>query len=106
VNGTFVVSVAAGETAAVQITLVKDATLSNPGFTIDYFAATPRVGSMDPGGPAATAGLRVGDVILSVDGVPVAPLGKYAAMALIAGHSPGTTVEVGTPRGVYPVTLR
>ncbi|MBN3754071.1 DegQ family serine endoprotease [Paraburkholderia sp. Tr-20389] len=50
------------------------------------------VSSVDPGGPAAKAGLQPGDVILSVDGVDVAD--SSALPSQIAGIKPGTQADV------------
>jgi S1-C subfamily serine protease len=55
------------------------------------------------GGPATRAGVKVGDVIVSVDGAPVgsaAQLGKD-----IASHSPGDKITVGISRAAATVTL-
>jgi len=50
------------------------------------------VSSVDPGGPAAKAGLQPGDVILSVNGVDVADSSSLPSQ--IAGISPGTQADV------------
>ncbi|ACC69663.1 DegQ family serine endoprotease [Paraburkholderia phymatum] len=50
------------------------------------------VSSVDPGGPAAKAGLQPGDVILSVDGVDV--VDSAALPSQIAGIRPGKQVDV------------
>ncbi len=58
-----------------------------------------------PGGAAARAGLRQGDVIVSVDGQPVVDTGalNYA----IGTRRPGDTIELGVRRGAgAPTTLR
>jgi serine protease Do len=54
------------------------------------------VASVDPGGPAATAGMQTGDVILSVNGTPVTDSGDLPAQ--IAGLSPGMTADIGVWR--------
>lgn len=50
------------------------------------------VSSVDPGGPAAKAGLQPGDVILSVNGVDVTD--SSALPSQIAGITPGTQANV------------
>ncbi len=35
---------------------------------------------VEPGGPAETAGLQIGDIVTSIDGVPIDSLPKYTAM--------------------------
>src|ERR1700744_5177803 len=50
------------------------------------------VSSVDPGGPAAKAGLQPGDVILSVNGDPVAD--SSALPAQVAGLAPGSSATV------------
>jgi putative serine protease PepD len=50
------------------------------------------IGSVTSGGAAAKAGVRSGDLITAVDGVPVS--GADALAAAIAGHKPGDTVHL------------
>lgn len=54
------------------------------------------VSAVDPAGPAATAGLTSGDVILTIDDVPVTT-GQSLAEALGA-HQPGDVVVLGVRR--------
>lgn len=62
------------------------------------FQATDRIAITDvtEGGPAAKAGVQVGDVLVSVDGRPVVPGDDVRSMVL--GES-GTTVTLGVLRG-------
>ncbi|MBT2442165.1 PDZ domain-containing protein [Streptomyces sp. ISL-36] len=52
------------------------------------------------GGPAARAGLRAGDRLVTVDGRPVGGLSVSEAVSLLRGDGvPGTTVVLGVERG-------
>ena len=69
--------------------------------------ATPQgvlVADVWPGGSAARAGLRQGDVVLTVDGQPVVDVGalNYA----IATHRPGDTLVLSVRRDGQTQTLR
>jgi serine protease Do len=55
-------------------------------------------------GPAARAGMEVGDIILSVDGREIGETGEL--IQIISAHRPGETVEVGVLRDGRPVKLR
>ncbi len=61
--------------------------------------ARPRSGvlvaSVDPGGPAARAGIRPGYVIAYLDGKPIPDVRWFQSE--VAGRSPGTTVTFGIP---------
>jgi Do/DeqQ family serine protease len=56
-----------------------------------------------PGGPAAGAGVRQGDVVVSVDGRPAADASSvnYA----VGTHRPGDPVQLGLLRGGKPVSV-
>jgi hypothetical protein len=62
-----------------------------------------------PGGGAETAGIVLGDHVVSVDGAPAAEIGIDGAVARIRGQE-GTTVAIGIKRGdkvvVIPVERR
>ncbi len=63
-----------------------------------------RVQSVFPGSGAAAAGIAAGDLVIAIDGVPVAQLGLDGAVARIRGVV-GTTVAVTLRRGDQPVVL-
>jgi C-terminal processing protease CtpA/Prc len=56
--------------------------------------------SVDKGGPADKAGVKVGDQIVSVDGRPVATIGVPAARELVSPErvKVGQTVQLGLKR--------
>ncbi len=63
----------------------------------------PTVTSMDPDGPAADAGVRVGDIVESVDHHPVDTMSDV--MALVRHDRPGETIELGLRRGGSVLTM-
>ena len=62
--------------------------------------------SVYPGGPAARAGLKQGDVIVAADGAPIQDEGTLNYR--VATHKPGEqlTLTVRSGRGEHPVSLR
>jgi putative serine protease PepD len=62
------------------------------GIAVGQAANGVYVGSVDAGGPAARAGIHVGDVIVSVDGKSTATTALFATT--LAGLEPGQTVPV------------
>ncbi len=50
------------------------------------------IDAVDPGGPAAVAGLRSGDIIIAIDGTPVAD--SAAFVEALAGLMPGDSVQL------------
>lgn len=60
--------------------------------------------SLDPDGPAAKAGLLVGDIIVAWNGKPVTRVREV--MHLLTPEAVGSTVELGLSRGGVPTTLR
>jgi putative serine protease PepD len=61
------------------------------------------VESVQPGGAAAAAGIHRGDVILALDGTPVAD--SDALIAMVRSHDPGQTVRVTILRSGRKLTL-
>jgi regulator of sigma E protease len=62
-----------------------------------------RVDAVQPGSAAAAAGIETGDLILSIDGRPVA---NFADMQRIVGSSAGQTLAIMVERGGKEVALR
>ena len=56
-----------------------------------------RIEGVSPGGAAEKAGLKEGDVIAAIDGVPVGTVNGY--MAALVGKKTGTAIEVVVLRG-------
>jgi putative serine protease PepD len=67
------------------------------GLTTAAGSAGVEVEDVTPGGPAQRAGLRPGDVVISVDGDPVSEPGDVADA--LDGNEPGDSVEVEVERG-------
>ncbi|MEP6864352.1 MAG: sigma-70 family RNA polymerase sigma factor [Deltaproteobacteria bacterium] len=78
---------------------------SDIGFYAQNFGSPPAIISIDPAGPAAHSGLVVGDVIIALDGAPVATMAPSAVMTLATNHRPGTLLSVGTPRGTFTIVV-
>ena len=76
------------------------------GFILAPGTLPVTVGGVLPNGPAATAGLRPGDQVVSIDGVALQGLLPQGAMTLIMNHRPGTTVLVGLQRGGATQTVK
>jgi serine protease Do len=60
------------------------------------------ISDVDSSGPAEAGGLRPGDVVVSVDGVPIDSLPKY--MAFLYLHAAGHPMEIQVLRSGKPVT--
>jgi RNA polymerase sigma-70 factor (ECF subfamily) len=77
------------------------------GFMIAPIQLPVTVGDVLPNGPAAAAGLRVGDQVVTIDGASLQGLLPDGAMFLVANHRPGTTVTLGISRGgaVQTITI-
>jgi putative serine protease PepD len=70
------------------------------------------VGSVDPGGPAADAGVRVGDMVVSIDGTPtptiaeldtvIADLTPGQKVPIVVTHQDGAKATLDVTLGTYP----
>ncbi len=59
--------------------------------------------AVQPGSPAATAGLKENDVITAVDGTKVDT--NHPLVELLAAHTPGSTVSLTVRRGTTDLTI-
>jgi hypothetical protein len=76
------------------------------GLRLQRRGPTVLVEAVVPGTPAERAGVRPGDVVVSVNDTEVRDLGPRGVSALVLGP-PGTTLSLGLagPRGAHSVTL-
>lgn len=70
------------------------------GDTTDF---TPRVGNVEPGSPAAVAGLRPGDLVLSIDGTQIK---TFTELSKIAGASADKELTLVVDREGKQETLK
>jgi putative serine protease PepD len=66
--------------------------------------APPIVKTVQPGGPAANAGFKAGDLIKSIGGQPVSTMDQV--QSIVGTHQPGQTVPVRVRRGRRTRTFR
>ncbi|HUS29510.1 MAG TPA: sigma-70 family RNA polymerase sigma factor [Kofleriaceae bacterium] len=76
------------------------------GFGCDFVdgALVPTLSRIEPGGPAAVAGLQNGDVIVSVDGASITELSPQGVWILITNRTTGSKVKLGAMRAGKSVT--
>jgi hypothetical protein len=78
---------AGGEPRRASLGTMPDFAFAGPGV---------RVQEVAPGSPAASAGVRAGDVLIALDGLPIADLRGYSAA--LKARQPGDTVELTVRR--------
>jgi hypothetical protein len=92
------VVVAANQVSRVELSThtKRTAARGHAGISFEYQLAETRVKSLEPDGPAARAGILVGDVLLTIDGAP----GNHGEGAIhtIEAHEPGTQVKLTLER--------
>ena len=85
----------------------EDAT-SYVGVGLTYSGASDNpytIVSVTNGGPAATAGIRPGDVIVAVDGRLVSELGENESLNSVVGGEEGSEVTITVTRGLETLTF-
>lgn len=65
--------------------------------------AIPRIAAVEPGSPAATAGFKVGDLIVSIDGNSI---DNFGDVQRIVNFNPGVTLTIMVDRGGALFTLK
>jgi len=76
-----------------QTTATRENSYVGIGVTIQEDDRGLMILSVNPGGPAAQAGLAAGEIICAVDGVPITPIGRDDAIQSIRGEA-GTAVTL------------
>jgi hypothetical protein len=79
---------------------------SDAGFVVMYGMLPIAVGEVVPDGPAAAAGLKVGDQLVTIDGSSLQGVLPEGALFLVRNHRPGTVATLGILRGGVPSTIR
>jgi len=89
------------EVGDVLVVTTTEAARGYPGMfvTLDGDPRSAKVYSVEPNGPAATAGIEAGDIITEVDGTDVTGDAADAAATLVTGEI-GTAITVTLQRGV------
>jgi hypothetical protein len=77
----------------------------DPGFVLAPFALPLTVQQVVPASPAAAAGLRPGDHVVTIDGAALDGVLPQGAMVLLAGHAP-TPITLGIERAGAALTVR
>jgi S1-C subfamily serine protease len=107
VNGsaaTYAVSIDVAVTVARQLDASGVATHATMGIGGIDTQFGPMIATMTAGAPAARAGVRVNDLVQSIDGRTVETIGDVTA--LVAGQEPGRTVVVQVRRGDQALELK
>jgi C-terminal processing protease CtpA/Prc len=74
-------------------------TASEPGLRPQAMTLPITVLRVDPSGPAAATGIKVGDHLVSIDGGSLDGVLPIGAWFLMINHAPGTTMTLGIERG-------
>jgi membrane-associated protease RseP (regulator of RpoE activity) len=105
-NGVRLVSMAPAQRLEIDVPVVKmpeNGVLAGIGSDFDHTIFVPRLDRVQPGGPAASAGLQDGDIVIAVDGASVTELSPLGVWVLITNRPPGATVRLTVRRGAKTV---
>jgi len=75
------------------------ATTGSVGAKVEPLTFPITIAGVVPHGPAAAAGIQVGDHVVSIDGGSLDGLLPHGAWVLILNHAPGTTATLGIEHG-------
>jgi len=105
-NGQAIGTLARGGKTSVRMKVFKrgEFPMTTTGVVIDFMQAEPRVSRIEPGSSAAQAGVRAGDLVVSVDGASVDGLGADGVRTLLLQHALGKVV-VGLSRAGQPLSV-
>jgi RNA polymerase sigma factor (sigma-70 family) len=106
-NGQRLVSMEPGQRLEIDVPVVKMAeggVLAGIGADLDRAVFVPRLDRVQPGGPAASAGLQDGDIVIAVDAASVTELSPLGVWVLITNRPPGATVRLTVRRGARTIT--
>lgn len=91
-----------GQVGNVEVPVLEHTQQQSPGWLgaqLDQLAfLVARIIFVQPRSPADKAGLRVGDVIASVDGKPVTALTPESVVMLVCDRGPGAQARLGIVR--------
>jgi S1-C subfamily serine protease len=82
------------------------ATPGDAGFKIRPIVLPLVVNDVAPSGPAATQGMKAGDILVTIDGASLQGLLPMGAGFLIGNHKPGSVVIIGVERNGTALTFK
>jgi hypothetical protein len=102
------VEVAANGTATIVASSVRSkfATVrGDAGLWFQSLTLPLAIGKLEPNGPAAEQGAKVGDRVVSIDGMPLDGVLPLGAQWLVWNHRPGTKLTLAVERAGVPMTF-